>query len=158
MKRDAWIDGDAAALLQGLAGAWALERRIADRRAGEAGTFSGRAVFTPDADGLRYREAGGLRLPGRPALQAERVYLWRAAAGWIDVRFDDGRPFHRFAPPSAGDGGAGPDAPHLCGRDLYQVRYAFESGSSWSAVWEVRGPRKDYRLVSHYTRAASGQG
>jgi hypothetical protein len=61
------------------------------------------------------------------------------------VLFADGRPFHAFDP-----GAARPEAAHDCPPDLYRVRYDFSDWPDWQAAWEVRGPRKDYRMVSRY--------
>jgi hypothetical protein len=138
----------AAGVLEPFRGEWRLERRIEDRRAGETGVFLGRAVLTPAADGLVYAEAGELRLPGRAPLRAERRYLWAEAGGRIVVRFADGRAFHDFAP------GQEAAAEHLCGADLYRVRYGFAAWPEWTALWEVTGPRKDYALESRYRPVA----
>lgn len=131
--------------LADFAGEWTVTRRIEDRRAGREGTFSGRAVFLPDGDGLDYREEGSIAFPGQPPLRAERRYRWRAEGARIAVLYADGRPFHSFSQ-------ALPGAEHLCAPDLYQVRYAFEGWPVWECVWDVSGPRKDYRLHSVYRR------
>jgi hypothetical protein len=131
------------------AGAWRLERRIDDRRAGQEGRLTGVARFIPDGpDGLRYEEAGELRLGPGPPMQASRVYLWRFGAGRVEVLFEDGRPFHSFVPE-----GAGPGTDHPCGADHYQVQYDLTRWPDWSTLWTVTGPRKFYAMESRYTRA-----
>ena len=125
-------------------GDWRLLRRIADANAGQDGAFEGVARFVPQGDGLLYHECGELRLGMAAPMRAERSYLWREAAGRIVVQFDDGRPFHSFD-------GAVAAADHLCGEDLYQVHYDFADWPDWRATWRVRGPRKDYEMVSLYS-------
>ena len=132
-----------------LAGAWHLTRRITDRRTGQQGRLDGLARLVPVAGGLDYAEAGLLRLGDGPSLTATRAYRWRFAGEAVEVAFGDGRPFHRFV---AGVTGTGTD--HLCGDDLYQVRYDWDGWPDWGAVWDVKGPRKDYRMESRYARAA----
>ena len=130
--------------LERFAGLWRLERAIEDRRAGTAGAFSGSARLTPDGAGLRYEEQGTLTLPGAAPMQAARAYLWRREAEDIAVFFDDGRRFHVIGE-SARDR-------HWCDPDLYDVTYDFARWPDWSATWDVSGPRKDYRMVSRYSR------
>ncbi|WP_373353266.1 DUF6314 family protein [Pseudoroseicyclus sp. CXY001] len=126
-------------------GRWALERAIDDRRAGEAGRFTGEAVLTGEGEALRYREEGLLTLGGRAPLKAARVYLWELSGGRLRMFFEDGRAFHEVT-------GEAPAALHPCGEDLYRVRYNFAQWPEWRAVWEVSGPRKDYRMDTRYRR------
>lgn len=128
-------------------GSWTLSRCIEDHRAGATGRLEGEAQVASGQGGHVYIESGTLRLPGQPPLAAERRYLWRPAPGGVAVHFDDGRFFHLMAL----------DAPHAtadhdCDPDRYEVRYDFSAWPQWRAVWEVRGPRKDYRLESLYRR------
>lgn len=129
-------------------GTWTVTRRIDDRRAGAAGSFTGRAVFRPEGTDLAYREEGILRLGAGPGFTASRSYRWRAAGEAVEVLFEDGRFFHAFTleAPVA-------EAGHDCDPDRYEVRYDFRGWPDWRAVWEVRGPRKDYRMDSVYARA-----
>lgn len=129
-------------------GTWALTRRIDDRRAGAAGSFTGRAVFRPEGADLAYREEGILRLGPGPGFTASRAYRWRAAGDGLAILFEDGRFFHTL-PLDAPRAEAG----HDCGADRYEVRYDFQGWPKWRAVWDVRGPRKDYRMESVYTLA-----
>jgi hypothetical protein len=135
--------------LAAFAGLWQIERDIDDRRAGRGGRFAGEGAFTPDADGLAYAEAGTLTLIGAPPMTATRRYRWReAGAGFIEVRFEDGRLFHRFDAEEAA-----PAAEHDCPPDRYRVRYDFSRWPQWQAEWRVSGPRKDYLALSRYRRA-----
>ncbi len=126
-------------------GAWTVARRIDDRLAG-AGRFDGTAVFAPVPGGLSYAERGILQT-GAGAFEARRGYLWQFGAEGVAVLFEDGRPFHRFTPAGRA---AGSD--HPCGADLYRVEYDFARWPEWSAVWQVSGPRKDYRMHTTFAR------
>jgi hypothetical protein len=114
-----------------------------------SGQFDGQATFAGSAIALTYREAGLFRIGAGPALVAERSYQWAFDAGQVTVTFADGRPFHSFTP-----GVTGPGTDHPCGDDLYRVAYEWSGWPEWTATWDVTGPRKDYRLVSHYRRSA----
>lgn len=127
-------------------GVWQLVRRIEDRAAGRSGGFEGRARLTRDGGDLRYHEEGCLSLPGADPMRAERRYVWSPDGQGIAVRFEDGRAFHWF---SLTDG---PEARHACDPDTYLVRYDFASWPVWRTTWTVTGPRKDYTMVSDYTR------
>ncbi len=127
---------------------WHISRPIEDRRAGMSGEFRGAAVLRPHGEGLLYHETGRLRLGKVPVLAAERKYLWLQADDRIEVRFEDGRPFHSFRPEGRA---AGTD--HPCGRDLYRVTYDFTAWPAWSSEWVVVGPAKDYVMSSRYERS-----
>lgn len=140
-----------------LAGVWRLVRTLEDRRTGQKGRFEGRAVFrepeegegTVEAGGLAYREEGRLVLGGFETL-AHRAYLYRFPLLHLaEVRFADGRAFHRLDL----SGGVW-DAEHGCGGDLYRGSFRALGPDGWTAVWEVAGPRKDQRLSGRFTRLA----
>jgi hypothetical protein len=130
------------------AGLWSVARDIDDRLGGQQGRFRGLARITPAPDGLRYAEQG-LLVIGQARTQASRVYQWRdAGPRRIDVRYEDGAPFHVID----WSGVEWRDA-HRCGQDDYAVRYSF-AASSWHAHWRVTGPRKEYTSSTRYLRAA----
>ncbi|MDF1620017.1 DUF6314 family protein [Pseudothioclava nitratireducens] len=126
-------------------GLWLVSRVIRPKDAPE-GRFEGQARFTRDGACLRYFEEGELTLPGSGPMHAERAYLWRRGGKGIIVDFADGRAFHSFDP-------AVPEATHWCDPDDYAVRYEFDRWPEWRAEWRVKGPRKDYVMVTDYRRA-----
>jgi hypothetical protein len=135
--------------LADFAGPWLVERRIEDRLAGRIVAGAGQALLAGDgAGGLRYDETltlhhGG---PERP-LTGVRTYLWAQAGDHVEVRFSDGRRFHRFALGVAITGDV-----HDCAPDRYAGRYDFARWPDWQVQWEVAGPRKNYRMVTRYRR------
>ncbi len=130
--------------LEALLGPWRIARRITHGDGAQA-SFEGTASWTAAGQGADYVERGDLVMPGQGRFQAERRYFWSRD---LDVFFDDGRFFHRV--PAAG--GA---ARHWCAPDQYDARYDFSGWPDWSCLWHVKGPRKDYRLQSVYTRQAA---
>jgi hypothetical protein len=132
------------------AGLWSVTRDIEDLAGGPMSRFRGLVRLTPEPGGLRYAEQGYLRV-GAQKIQAHRVYLWRFdGPSTVRVLFEDGAPFHVFdwsQVESADE--------HLCGRDLYRVRYSF-AAESWRAHWRVTGPHKNYAATSQYLRTAPG--
>ncbi|WP_210115105.1 DUF6314 family protein [Roseovarius aestuariivivens] len=129
-------------------GLWELTRRIEQAGAPNA-ELRGSAILRPNETGMSYSEAGLLRVGGQAPVNAERRYIWRSLPGGvIEVLFEDGRPFHFIDPED-------PQDRHWCDPDLYEVRYDFRRWPDWSSTWEVRGPRKNYRMVSQYRRVTS---
>ena len=126
-------------------GEWRISRLVEDRLSGQQGRFEGQAWFRPKGAFLKYREEGQLRLGGGPAMTAVRDYVWRQDGNRIAVDYGDGRSFHDFNP-------ADPVARHLCEPDDYRVRYDFTCWPEWQAEWTVMGPRKDYTMISRYSR------
>ena len=125
--------------LKDFQGRWRFERQI-DHADGDPATVTGRAVFTPVDEGLRYDETGELRLNDGPPMTATRSYLWHE--GGV-VLFEDGRDFHIIPDTHA-------TATHLCGDDTYVVRYDFSAWPNWTSQWTVTGPKKSYVMITTY--------
>jgi len=83
-------------------------------------------------------------MPGQVPMTAVRRYIWQPD---LTVWFDDGRFFHQVP-------GRGGQTQHWCDPDMYKVAYDFTHWPQFQVTWEVSGPRKDYRMVSQYTRGA----
>lgn len=123
-----------------LAGEWSVQRYISGGR----GTFRGRASFTPRQDGTtRWHEAGQLVLDGHEGPASRTLTLDPDG----QVRFDDGRPFHRL------DLATGRcEAEHLCAPDTYRGTFEVLDDATLIVTWRVRGPGRDDTIRSHYTR------
>ncbi len=130
-----------------LARGWWLRRTIEDRRLGRRGRFAGQAVFAPDGADLRYREEGRLRLGGFETA-ATRSYRYAFPSPRLaEVRFADGRPFHRL------DLSEGTwQVTRRCGDDLYRGAFRVVGVGRWTVAWRVTGPQKDLLLESVYQR------
>ncbi|MDW3225601.1 MAG: DUF6314 family protein [Paracoccaceae bacterium] len=129
-------------VLADFAGTWQLDRKIAHGDGTQA-RFQGTALWDGDDRGLDYLETGHLQMGQGPQMQAERRYRW---APDLDVYFDDGRFFHRV--PALGG-----RASHWCDPDTYDVTYDFGAWPCFTAVWQVRGPKKSYKMHSFYERS-----
>lgn len=130
--------------LDSFSGFWHITRDIRDDRGPDA-HFTGCAEFTRCADGLWMQERGQMQMGGQ-SFNATRRYLWARDGAGIAVLFEDGRLFHRFHPAER------TAADHWCDPDAYAVRYEFTQWPLWSATWNVQGPRKSYRMTSHFSR------
>lgn len=128
--------------LRDFEGVFLLHRQIAHANAPPA-TFTGKAVWTPKGDGLSYHETGLLEIRGHQPMPSERRYFW---APDLRIYFDDGRFFHQV-PASGGS------AAHWCDPDQYSATYDFMNWPAFQVVWRVKGPAKDYRMVSQYEKA-----
>ncbi|MCE0504561.1 MULTISPECIES: DUF6314 family protein [unclassified Roseivivax] len=136
--------------LDDFTGAWRFRRKIYDRKLGQESDGQGVLTFAPEGDGLIYHEVLTLSMPGQPPIEGSRRYRWRPGPRGIEVLFEDGRPFHQL-----GLGESRPCDLHPCGEDRYEVTYDFGDWPIWGATWEVRGPRKDYRMDTLYVREKS---
>jgi hypothetical protein len=132
-----------------LVGTWKIERSIEGH-----GTLAGEAVFAPTDDGmLAYRERGELRLDSGAVLTAEREYLFARRPGGLSVFFAEKPPrlFHEVIL-TGGEEYLQATADHLCNADHYRSDYAFKADGSFVIRHVVRGPKKDYAIVTVYTR------
>lgn len=129
------------------AGRWSITRTIDDAFSQSKVEFAGECIFEPKDGVLDYLETGTLHLESGAEFLATRKYLWRQGDGVIEVSFEDGRLFHKIDCAQV----ASMDI-HICGDDTYQVAYDFALWPNWTAVWNVKGPRKDYRMSSDHVR------
>ena len=128
-------------------GEWRIEREIVEA-GGATHRLTGTALFSPEPEGLLYREDGVLVTDTGTSFAACRVYHWREASGGrVQVLFEDGRDFHTF---DLTEGR--PEDQHWCDPDQYRVSYDFSAWPFWQSVWTVSGPRKDYQMVTRYYR------
>ena len=127
-----------------LPGRGSVERALRDGE--RRGRFAGEATFALDGDGLLWDEHGEVALGDHVGPARRRLRLVRSDDAW-EVRFEDGRPFHRLDL-SAGRWSAG----HDCRADRYDGAFEVLGGDAFDIAWEVHGPAKDQRIVSRYRR------
>lgn len=131
-------------LAEYLPGRWQVERELRDGE--RRGRFSGEATFALDGDEIVWDEQGEIGLGDHVGPARRRLRLVRGSGAW-EVRFDDGRPFHRLDL-SAGRWSAG----HDCRADRYDGAFEVLSDDAFDVIWDVHGPAKDQRIVSRYRR------
>jgi hypothetical protein len=129
-----------------LRGSWSVERELEDAELGR-GSFLGEASFRPDGDGLAWVESGRLRIGAYDGPAWRELRLRPAPDGW-EVRFADGRFFHRLAL----DGDAC-RMEHPCGEDRYTGEFTIRGPDAFEVDWRVSGPRKAQALAGRYVRA-----
>jgi Family of unknown function (DUF6314) len=150
-------------LMDLLHGTWEIDRRVTDHAAGSVGTFAGVARWTPAGPGsaapgpagpvLAYHEHGELRFGAhRGPASRSLLYIGRPD-GTVDVRFADGREFYRLDPRSGRW-----RARHDCGQDVYLLDARLAAGPVIQERWRVRGPGKDYEIMTTLVRVETGAG
>jgi len=152
---------DPAAVLDGLAGRWSLERVVMGKDTNQGsmpqGSMRGFATFRRLDSGLvAYREEGRLKLPSGETFDAFRNYLYDRVPLGFAVFFAETPPrlFHEIRLQSTTIGTLIGEAAHLCGRDNYATRYVFQPDGSFVVHHDVSGPRKDYVMATEYRRIA----
>jgi hypothetical protein len=136
---------DALAFLRGT---WRVERELVDHADEARGRFTGTAQWAPAGEReLAYHEQGELSIRGHRG-PASRSLIYRGCPdGTADVRFADGRAFYHL------DLRAGRwQAVHDCGADQYVLSGQLLSAEIYSERWHVRGPGKDYEIMTTLVR------
>lgn len=132
-----------------LNGTWKLVREISD-----GSRFVGNADFTfLCKDKIRLCEDGILTLPDLKEIPASRSWLWEVRRNnLLDIFYDEEppRPYHSVPVKYIGKEFSG-EADHLCDRDLYSGSYTIAKDRI-EIAHRVSGPKKDYRLVSVFSR------
>lgn len=144
--------GEISEVAKKLAGSWSFNRIIEGQ-----GTMQGIAIFRPlDKASLAYRERGNLKLLNGAELQAEREYIFGSSDKGFEVFFQENPPrlFHRISLSASVDGELSGGAKHLCNLDNYQSTYTFLPDGRFVVRHVVSGPRKDYTMITTYTRVS----
>ena len=125
-------------------GQWQMVRIIENVRDGVIGEVWGQASFQPDGTGLTCIEDGVLRFNGHD-FHMDRVSLWRFGPDdHIEVRYQDGRPFHDFLTRD-------PIALSIDGDAVYEISYEFDR-YTWLSLWQLTGPGQNYLMSTRYRR------
>jgi hypothetical protein len=138
------------AILESLIGSWAIERRVDDMA-----TLTGSVNFEPSAENEAvYHETGTLRLSTGYEAAAERKYIYRQCEDGLAVFFDERPPrlFHMVRLARDGDGCLTGEAEYICADDIYLTDYKFDSDTQFRVRHRVRGPRKDYTIITLYRK------
>ncbi|MEO0864515.1 MAG: DUF6314 family protein [Pseudomonadota bacterium] len=132
---------DGVSSLARLQGNWRLQREVR-HASGQVDRLSGTCSFTRSGPRLIQEERGTLET-AQGRFQATRRYVWAETEGWLQVYFEDMRPFLRLpkAVPK-------PEATHMCAPDRYDAVFDFTLWPRWKTVWRVNGPRKAYVMTS----------
>lgn len=124
-------------------GQWSVSRIIFDRLGKGRVIFAGMAVV----DGNGFFEQGETQI-GEFRAPSSRAYQLHFDRHSVMAKFPDGRDFIRI------DAKASQRFHHDCGDDVYRGRLFFTSRDRWVEVWQVTGPRKNYRSITRYNRVS----
>jgi hypothetical protein len=136
-----------------LAGGWDFLRTVP----GQA-SMRGKAVFsviTDLPDALAYHETGCLVLADGQTFEAAQRYRYCRRPEGFAIMFgrDPDRLFQTVILAREGDALAA-EASHLCPPDRYRSLYRFDCATGgFSIRHAVTGPRKEYAIITEYTRA-----
>jgi Family of unknown function (DUF6314) len=117
--------------------------------------MQGIATFAPlDGGLLAYREQGSLKLANGTIVQAEREYVFSSSGRGFKVFFKEDPPrlFHEISLSASSEGELSGQARHMCQPDEYQSAYMFMPDGTFVVRHVVSGPRKDYTMITTYTR------
>jgi len=129
-------------------------RWIVSRTSNNMPFFEGEAIFTQlGVNFLHYFEEGKVIYPNGFETTSYQNYYFELKGNAFSVFFDESkmRLFHHIELKQNGHEYFGA-ASHLCINDLYDSSYNFIHEDNWSLHHKVQGPRKDYKLVTLYTR------
>jgi len=130
-----------------LVGEWYLARTVST---GE--TLTGKAVFKPLSElCLLMHEEGELELQNGTFVHASRDWYWHLPqADQLAITYDKcGLENYHAMEMVARCGRWFGEAKHLCGEDVYSGSYMF-SNDGFEINHSVRGPQKNYSLISRY--------
>ena len=136
-----------------LTGAWQLRRTITDHRQQRTGRLTGTARFVGSGGEIMWAESGRLVMGAHDGEAWQHYTLRRKADGGAAILFPDGRAF--FDLPSAQ---TRVSVAHECPPDRYDGTLSVQDSDHWQLQWRVRGPRKDYAMVSDYYRQPGAPG
>ncbi|MEM9280103.1 MAG: DUF6314 family protein [Pseudomonadota bacterium] len=97
-------------------------------------------------------ETGELRMSDGNLISASRQWIWRYENGNLLIYFDEEPPrlYHQMVPVLRAGAWHG-QGDHDCPPDAYVGEYLF-SANKIIVKQDVMGPKKDYQIVSEYTR------
>lgn len=139
---------------------WNFQRRIDSKtKALPSGTVRGQATISLVSDNfLLYQEEGTFKTKQQNEFKVGQRYAYCLQKGpeiikcFVDEN-NKTRLFYALVFSLEADGSLSATGTHLCGMDHYQASYAFpksEGFSDFSLSYRVKGPTKDYCLITKY--------
>lgn len=136
-----------------LEGAWKLTRRIFPSY-----RSVGSGIFTAESPSvLRFRETGTLAGFGmQNEFYRSYRYLFDIKNGVLIIKHsegvDVGKILHEFVIPSTSNFPLILTHEHSCIDDRYFVKFKIKSENAFSILYKVTGPKKNYKMISHYRK------
>ncbi|MBT4879691.1 MAG: hypothetical protein HON43_01795 [Alphaproteobacteria bacterium] len=130
-----------------LRGQWTLARSVTDFRDEKTFSLKGIASYEGDFPILIYNEEGkGIGPQFENDFFQSYTYKFNTIST-ADILFTDGRFFHELCLEK------GPClTEHKCNQDIYQGSFTCLSHTQLKMCWHVKGPRKDYEIISTYIK------
>lgn len=144
-------------LIDIFAGEWNFKREIRHLATNEVfATATGNATFTksPDSNILLYSETGKLILSKTNTVtNFYKNYLYQFLDDHFQVYFSDScKPQALYQNYRYNAAEANPVQEHLCNADTYNTKYLFDEQNAFRQKVEVMGPRKNYSIVTLFSR------
>jgi hypothetical protein len=134
-------------------GEWTFERKIlvAGALHGEA---TGIAVFTVDGENkLLYNERGELELSEGGKYSFTRSFIYEFEVDKLTLIYNDGANFGQHYQTYQPEGERMVSlTPHVCGSDVYDGYFEKLSANSYNQYVKVIGAKKDYEVVTVYSK------
>jgi hypothetical protein len=134
-----------------LLGAWTFSREVP----GYASIMGEARVTAEGEDGARYQEAATVSLVGGETLRAAQCYRYRRLAqplNGFEVLFCETAELFERLDFRDREGALRARAQFSCGADLYESEYVADGRDRLIVEHAVRGPRKNYRVRTIYSR------
>lgn len=122
-----------------LLGKWQFDRHVVDRKSGISHTAQGQLQVTQST----WQESGIMDTTTHFTLS----YGLQFQENGITVTFPDGQLFYTLDTITE-------NAPieHLCGDDVYRGQWIYTNANSFTLIWHVIGPKKNYTMTTHYQK------
>lgn len=143
---------NALSIFRWLEGTWSLSRQITG-----TGKMNGKAVFRLEnpinLNRYHYREEGILTFLTNQSLNFHREYVYEYDENHqiINVYFNE-NPLKFFHKLQFSTDFKSADASHLCINDRYDAYYTFLNENQFGLQYRVKGPKKDYQIISTFTK------
>lgn len=144
-------------LIDIFAGEWNFKREIRYLQTNELfATAIGNAVFTKSVEPnvLLYNETGKLTLSAtNTTTNFYKNYCYQFSGDHFQVYFSDScKPQALYQNYRYNAAEATPVQEHLCNADTYNTKYLFDEQNAFRQKVEVMGPRKNYSIVTLFSR------
>ena len=129
-----------------IVGKWDINRSIRDIINKKEFKLSGSGIFTNKNNIFHYKETG-LLISDKFESKAHQEYTWIIKPnGWI-INFSDGNHFHDLELENTEQ-----EVYHECGNDIYKGMFLLNLPRNFEVMWEVSGPRKNYKSHTYYNK------
>ena len=127
-------------------GEWIIRRNIEDKLNKRNFILIGKAIFTTEDNIFYYKETGVIKSDNFES-KAHQDYTWIIKPNGWKINFSNGSHFHDLELENTEQ-----EVYHKCGNDIYRGIFSLNLPRSFEVVWEVSGPRKNYKSHTYYNK------